>query len=129
VGIAFARKHKIKILSGGTNNMSKFKGFGGGGGMNMQAMMKQAQQLQQQMQQAQAELEDAELEGTAGGGMVTVTLSGKKKMLSVKIKPDAVDPDDVEMLEDLILAAYNDAAEKADELEASTMPQGMGGMF
>jgi len=109
--------------------MSKFGGFGGGGGMNMQAMMRQAQKLQEQMQQAQEELEAAEVEGSAGGGLVTVTLNGKKTMLGVKIKPEAVDPDDLEMLEDLILAAYNDAAEQADELEAEKMPAGAGGLF
>ncbi|MCL2797201.1 MAG: YbaB/EbfC family nucleoid-associated protein [Firmicutes bacterium] len=107
--------------------MPKFGGFGGaGGGMNMQAMMRQAQKLQEQMQAAQEELENAEVEGSAGGGLVTVTLNGKKAMLGVKIKPEAVDPDDIEMLEDLILAAYNDAAEKADELEEETMPAGAG---
>ncbi len=97
--------------------MAKFGGFGGGGGMgNMQQMMQQAKKMQEQMKKAQEELEEAELTGSAGGDMVTVTLNGKKKMLSVKIKPEAVDPDDLEMLEDLILAAYNDAEEQADEL-------------
>ena len=105
-----------------------FGGFGGGGGMNMQAMMRQAQKLQEQMQRAQEELENAEVEGSAGGGLVTVTLNGKKAMLGVSIKPAAVDPDDIEMLEDLILAAYNEAAEKAEEMEAEIMPN-TGGMF
>jgi len=92
------------------------------GGMNMQAMMRQAQKMQEQMMKAQEELEEAELEGTSGGGLVSITLNGKKKMLSVSLKPDAVDPEDVEMLEDLILAAYNDALEQALALEASVMP-------
>jgi len=96
--------------------MGNFKGFGGGG-MNMQAMMKQAQKLKEDMERAQQELADAELEGTAGGGLVTVTLSGKKKLLAVRIKPEAADPDDVEMLEDLITAAHHDAFTKAEELE------------
>ena len=109
--------------------MAKFGGFGGGGGMNMQAMMRQAQKMQEQLQQAQAELEATEIEGSAGGGLVTVTVNGKKKMLGVKIKPEAVDPDDLEMLEDLLLAAFNDAAEKAEALEAETMPAGTGGLF
>ena len=112
--------------------MAKFGGFGGGaggGGMNMQAMMRQAQKLQEQMQKAQEELEETEVEGSAGGGLVTITLNGKKAMQGVKIKPEAVDPDDIEMLEDLILAAYNDAAEKADALEAEMMPAGAGGLF
>ena len=92
------------------------------GGMNMQAMMRQAQKLQEQMMQAQEELENAEVTGVSGGDMVTVTLNGKKKMLGISIKPQAVDPDDIELLEDLILAAYNDALEKAIEMEAKLMP-------
>ncbi len=104
--------------------MAKFNGFGGGGGgmMNMQQMMRQAQKMQEQMQKAQQELENTEVEGSAGGGMVTVTMNGKKKLLSVSIKPEAVDPDDIEMLEDLILAAYNDAFEEAEELEQELSP-------
>lgn len=105
--------------------MAKFNGFGGGmGGMNMQQMMKQAQKMQEEMAKAQAELEEAEVEGKAGGGMVTVVMNGKKRLQSVTIEPDAVDPDDVEMLEDLILAAYNDAYEKAEELEQQKNPYG-----
>lgn len=107
--------------------MSKFNRFGGGGGGgmgNMQAMMKQAKQMQDSMKKAQDELEEMEVEGKAGGEMVTVTLSGKKKLIGIKLDPSAVDPDDVEMLEDLILAAYNDAEAKADELYNSKM-----GMF
>lgn len=109
--------------------MAKFNGFGGGGGMNMQAMMKQAQKMQEEMAKAQQELEEAELEGTAGGGMVKVFLNGKKQMLQVVIKPEACDPEDTEMLEDLILAAYNDALEKVEELEAEKMPMMPGGLF
>ncbi len=109
--------------------MAKFGGFGGGGGMNMQAMMKQAQKMQEQMQKAQEELENTEVEGSAGGDMVKVFLNGKKKMLGVTIKPEACDPEDVEMLEDLIIAAYNDALEQAEELEAELMPMGTGGLF
>ena len=109
------------------------KGFGGrmpgmGGGMNMQAMMKQAQKLQEQMKQAQEEIKNTEVEGSAGG-MVTVTMTGDKRVTAVSIKPEAVDPDDVEMLEDLIAAAFNAATEKADELSASLMPAGVGGML
>lgn len=103
-------------------------GFGMGGGMNMQAMMKQAQKLQEQMKQAQEEIKNTEVEGSAGG-MVTVTMTGDKRVTGVSIKPEAVDPDDVEMLEDLIAAAFNAATEKADELSASLMPAGVGGMF
>ena len=92
------------------------------GGMNMQAMMRQAQKMQEQMLKAQEELENAEVEGTSGGDLVKVTLTGKKKMVSVSIKPAAVDPDDIELLEDLIVAAHNDALEKAQELEGQLMP-------
>ena len=103
-------------------------GFGMGGGMNMQAMMKQAQKLQEQMKQAQEEIKNTEVEGSAGG-MVTVTMTGDKRVTAVSIKPEAVDPDDVEMLEDLIAAAFNAATEKADELSASLMPAGVGDML
>ncbi len=109
--------------------MAKFNGFGGGGGMNMQAMMKQAQKMQEDMQKAQQELEETELEGKAGGDMVKVFLNGKKKMLQVVIKPEACDPEDTDMLEDLILAAYNDALEQAEELESQKMPMMPGGLF
>ena len=103
--------------------MAKFNGFGGMGGMNMQQMMRQAKAMQEEMAKAQAALEEAEVEGKAGGGIVSVRMNGKKRMLSVTVDPSAVDPDDVEMLEDLILAA-NDAFEKAEELEAKTNPYG-----
>ena len=95
--------------------MGKFGGFGGGG-MNMQQMMKQAQKLQEQMAQAKEQLEEARVTGSAGGGAVTVTVSGSKRFISVEIKPEVVDPEDVEMLEDLITAAANEAYVKAEEL-------------
>ena len=98
------------------------------GGMNMQAMMRQAQKMQEQMLKAQEELEAAQLTGTAGSGLVSVTLSGKKKLIKVELKPAIVDPDDIEMLEDLIVAAYNDAFEQAAALEAQKMPN-TGGLF
>lgn len=100
--------------------MAKFGGFGGGMG-NMQALMKQAQQMQQKMAEAQQELEESEVTGTAGDGMVEITLSGKKQLLGVRIDPKVVDPEDVEMLEDLITAAFNDAAKQADELYEKLM--------
>lgn len=101
-------------------------GFGGMGGMNMQAMMKQAQKLQEQVKAAQEELQNTEVEGCAGG-MVTVTMTGDKKVTGVTIKPEAVDPDDIEMLEDLLVAAINAASEEADALSAELMPAGVGG--
>jgi len=94
--------------------MGKFGGFGGGGG-NMQALMRQAQKMQEDMLKAQEELKETEFTGEAGGGLVEVTLTGEKQMVSVKIKPEAIDPDDIEMLEDLIVAAYNEASSAVDE--------------
>lgn len=111
--------------------MAKFGGYGGGfgGGNQMQNLMRQAQKMQEQMQKAQEELENAEIEGVAGGEMVKVVMNGKKSVLSVSINPSVVDPDDVEMLEDLILVAIKDAEEKAEKLSEEKMGplSGMGG--
>ena len=104
------------------------KGMGGMGGMNMQAMMKQAQKLQEEMKKAQEELEDSLFDGTAGGGLVTVTLDGKKRVDAIKIEPDAVDIDDLEMLEDLLIAAFNDAYKQVEEYEEEILPEGMAGL-
>lgn len=111
--------------------MARFGGYGrggGGGGMNMQQMMRQAQQLQEQMAQAKEQLEQTKVTGTAGGGAVTVTISGTKRFLSVQIKPEVVDPDDVEMLEDLITAAANEAYAQADELYKNSPLGSLGGI-
>ena len=105
-----------------------FRGMPGGMGGNMQNMLRQAQKMQEEMLKAQEALEQSEIEASAGGGAVSVKVSGKKELLSVKIAPDAVDPDDVEMLEDLILAAVNEALRKADEQSASQMQKITGGM-
>lgn len=102
-------------------NFGKFGGGGGGGMGGMQQMLKQAQKMQEQMKQAQEELETEEVEGTSGGGIVTVTMTGKKKVTKISIKPEAVDPEDVEMLEDLIIAALNDAFEQAEDLYEEKM--------
>ena len=107
--------------------MGKFGGYGGGGGMNMQQMMKQAQKLQQQMAEAKEELENARVTGSAGGGAVTITLSGSKRFIGIEIKPEVVDPDDVEMLEDLITAAANEAYAEADELVNNSPLSQLGG--
>ncbi len=109
-------------------------GFQGGGGMNMQNMMKQAQQMQQRMQQMQEELEEREVEATAGGGVVKVVATGGKVVKSIEIQEAAVDPDDVEMLQDLIIAAVNEALAKADEMVQAEMGKitgglNLGGMF
>ena len=93
--------------------------------MNIQQMMKQAQQMQERLQQQMAELK---VEATAGGGMVTVVMNGAKQIQSLKIDPEAVSKDDVEMLQDLILAAINDAQRKADEAMQKQMSGMMGGM-
>ena len=80
---------------------------------NMQNMMKQMQKMQKKMAEAQEELGEKRIEGTAGGGMVTVIVSGHKEVIEVNIKEEAVDPEDIEMLQDLVLAATNDALEKS----------------
>lgn len=101
-------------------------GMGGFGGGNMQNLMRQAQKMQEELQaqnaKAKEELENTTLSATAGGGMVEVSITGKKKIVGVKINPNVVDPDDVEMLEDLIVAATNEAIEKANELEKELKP-------
>ena len=95
---------------------------------NMQGMMKQMQKMQKQMVKAQEELNEKRIEGTAGGGMVTVIITGDKKIVDVQIKPEAVDPDDIEMLQDLVLAATNDALKKVEDLTNNTMGQFTKGM-
>ena len=105
--------------------------YGGFGGGNMQQLMKQAQAMQRKLQEAQQELADSEVTGSAAGGMVEVTLTGDKTPVSVSIKPEAVDPNDVEMLEDMVLAALNDAMKQADDLSKELLgPMGnAGGLF
>ena len=109
------------------------KGFGGMGGMNMNALMKQAQKMQKQMEEAQAALAEQVVETTSGGGAVKVTATGKKEIKEIKINPDVVDPDDVEMLEDLILSAVNEALRQVDEIANGAMSKiaggNLGGMF
>ena len=107
--------------------------FGGfGGGANMQQLMRQAQKMQQAMVEAQEKLDEAEYEASAGGGVVSVKVSGKRELTSITIDPQVVDPDDVEMLQDLIMAAVNEALRKGEETREETMNRmapGMGGMF
>ncbi|MDM5311510.1 YbaB/EbfC family nucleoid-associated protein [Peribacillus frigoritolerans] len=97
-------------------------------GGNMQNMMKQMQKMQKKMAEAQEELGEKRVEGTAGGGMVTVVVTGHKEIVDVVIKPEVVDPDDIDMLQDLVLAATNDALKKAEELTNQTMGQFTKGM-
>ena len=111
--------------------MGNFRGGFPGGG-NMQNLLKQAQKMQQQMVEAREKLAEEEVVGTAGGGMVSVTVTGDKKVVAVNIAKEAVDPDDVEMLEDLLVAAMGEAITKADKLNEEVMGPlagGMGGMF
>lgn len=102
-----------------------FSGFGGG---NMGNLVKQAQKMQKDMQKVQEEMELKTVEATAGGGAITVIVSGKKEIKEINIKPEVVDPEDVEMLQDLILAAVNEALRKADEMVSSEMGKVTGGM-
>jgi len=98
------------------------------GGGNMQQLARQAQKLQQQMTKVQEEIEAREFEATAGGGMATARVNGKKELISISIKPEAVDPDDVEMLQDLVVAAVNEALREASETMEREMGKFTGGM-
>ena len=109
--------------------MAKRGGFPGGGMPgNMNNLMKQAQRMQRQMEENQKALEEKEFSETAGGGAVEVTVSGKKVVTKVKLDKDAVDPDDVEMLEDLIMAATNEALRQIDEYSQQSMSKITGGI-
>lgn len=111
--------------------MGKYKGFQGSG-MNtntkMNSVIKQAQKMQEEMEKVQSELEEKTVEASAGGGMVEVTVSGKKEIVSIKINPEAVDPDDVETLEDLVMVAVNEAIKKADDMMTEGMSAVTGGI-
>ena len=111
--------------------MGRYKGFSGSGmntNKNMSNVIKQAQKMQEEMEKVQEELEDKTVEATSGGGAVTVTVNGKKEIVLIKIQPEAVDPDDVETLEDLITVAVNDAVKQADEMMAEGMSAVTGGL-
>lgn len=99
----------------------------GYGKQNMNDLMQQAQMMQQQMQEKQAELEQAEYKGTSGGGMVEVTMQGNHQVTAIKIDPEAVQPDDVEMLEDMVAAAVNEAVRVIDETSEKAMAEISGG--
>ena len=103
-----------------------FPGMGMGG--NMQQLARQAQKLQQQMTKMQEELEEREYDATAGGGVVTARVNGKKELVALTIKPEAVDPDDVEMLQDTVMAAINEALRTATETSEREMGKLTGGM-
>lgn len=111
--------------------MAKRGGFPGGGmGMpgNMNNLMKQAQRMQRQMEEGQKELETKEFTASAGGGAVEVTVSGKKEVLRVKLTEEVLDPEDIEMLQDLIIAATNEALKQADEANEALMGKMTGGL-
>ena len=112
--------------------MSKRGGFPGGmggfGGMNINNLMKEAKKMQADMEKSQAELATKEFDASAGGGAVTVKVSGEKLIKEIKIKPEVVDPDDIEMLQDLVLSAVNEALRSVDEMQASQMSKVTGGM-
>lgn len=98
------------------------------GGGNMNSMIRQAQKMQEEMLKAQEELKEKTVEASVGGGVVTVKVSGQKELLEINIKPEAVDPDDVEMLQDLIVSAVNEAMRKADDMANASMSKVTGGM-
>ncbi len=113
--------------------MAKGKGMpgdmpGGAGGLDMGAMMKQVQQMQAHMVKAQEELKDEIVEASAGGGMIKVSISGDLELRSVEIAPDAVDPEDVEMLQDMVMAAVNEALRAAQERASSKLGGASGGL-
>ena len=108
--------------------MAKRGGFPGAMPGNMNNLMKQAQRMQRQMEEAQKELEEKEVEAAAGGGAVKVKVSGKKEIVAVTIDPEVVDPEDVEMLEDLLVAAVNEGMRKIDEMTEAEMGKLTGGM-
>ncbi len=108
--------------------MAKRGGFQGGMPGNMNNLMKQAQKMQRQMEETTKELEEKEVTATAGGGAVEVTVSGKKEVVKVKLAEEVVDPDDIEMLEDLIMAATNEALRKIEEISQQSMAKITGGL-
>jgi DNA-binding YbaB/EbfC family protein len=108
--------------------MAKRNGFPMGGGGNMASMMQQAQRMQQNIERVQNELAEAEIEATSGGGMVKAVVTGKKELKEITITPEIVDPEDVEMLQDLVVAAVNEALRKCEEDVASSMNKFTGGM-
>ncbi len=111
--------------------MARRGGYPGGGmpgGNNMASLMKQAQKMQKQMEEQQKEMETKEFTATAGGGVVEVTVSGKREIKAIKLAEEVVDPDDIETLEDLVMAATNEALRKVEEASSDAMGKLTGGM-
>lgn len=114
--------------------MSRFGGYPGMGGGNMNQLLKQAQKMQSEMLKTQEDIEAKEVEVTSGGGAITLVMTGKKRIKSIKIKKDVVDSDDVEMLEDLIMTAVNEGISKIEDIAENEMkkyniPGGLGGLM
>ncbi len=108
--------------------MAKRGGFQGGMPGNMNNLMKQAQKMQKQMEEQAKEMETKEVTASSGGGAVEVTVSGKKEVIKIKLSEEVVDPDDIEMLEDLIMAATNEALRKMDEMTSESLSKITGGL-
>ena len=112
--------------------MGKRGGFPGGmgefGGMNLNSLMKEAKKMQADLEKNQSELAEKEFDASVGGGAVTVKANGKKEVIDIAIKPEVVDPDDIEMLQDLVLSAVNEALRKVDDMQQSQMSKVTGGM-
>ena len=106
---------------------SNFRG-GGYGGMNQMQMMKQAQKMQEELLKMQEQLDAAVYTAAAGGGMVTATVNGKRELTALEINPEAVDPEDVEMLQDMVIAAVNEAMRKAEDAASQNMSKLTGGL-
>jgi DNA-binding YbaB/EbfC family protein len=104
------------------------KGFPGMMPGNMNQLLKQAQKMQSDMQKMQEELESKEIEASVGGGAITVKVNGKKELIDIQIKPEVVDPDDIEMLQDLVISAVNEALRSVDDMQSSQMGKLTGGM-
>lgn len=102
--------------------------FNPGGGGSMNKMMKQAKKVQEQIMQMQEELKDREIETSSGGGVITIKVNGRQEITSIKIKPEAVDPEDVEMLEDLVMAVVNEGIRQSQEMVSSEMSKITGGL-
>lgn len=113
-------------MAKGKKRRGSFGAQGMGGGMGN--LMNQMQKLQEEMEQTQAALEEEELTVTAGGGVVTIVITGKRKIVSLEIEPDVVDPEDVEMLQDIIIAAVNDALDQVEKLQEERMGSLTGGL-
>lgn len=114
--------------------MARFGGYPGMGGGNMNQLLKQAQKMQADMLKTQEDIEAKEIEVTSGGGAITLIMTGKKRIKSIKIKPEVVDSNDIEMLEDLIMTAVNEGISKVEEVAENEMkkyniPGGLGGLM